>query len=60
MSPKILRMFMFIKKQLMNPDHPLNVIAARFADSYVSYYVNQINLDVNQFHKTKEQDFRIT
>ena len=35
MSPRILKMFVFIKKQLMHPDHPLNVIAKKFVESYV-------------------------
>jgi hypothetical protein len=60
MSPKVLKMFVFIKKQLMNPDHPLNVIAKRFAQSYVAYYVKEISLDVNQFNVKREQEFRVT
>ena len=42
MSYKVKRLFVFIKNQLTQTDHPLNVISKQFSRNYVEFYINQI------------------
>ena len=53
-------MFIFIKNQLMNKDHPLNKIAANFVFHYVEYYSKEILNNAEQFNVTKENDFTVS
>lgn len=38
MKPRIKKLFLVIKKQLAQKDHPLNILSAKFVECYVAYY----------------------
>lgn len=46
-------MFVFIKSQLFNEEHPLNKIASNFVYNYVDYWGNQILTNAEKFNVTK-------
>lgn len=53
MSPNVRQMFIFIKNQLMNEDHPLNKIAANFVLHYVDYWSREILHNAEKFSATR-------
>ena len=59
MKPRIKKLFFVIKKQLAQKDHPLNILATKFVESYVAYYDREIKEDIRQFEEKKDQEFRI-
>jgi len=42
MTPRVLKMFVFIEKQLMCFSHPLNRIQSHFISEFVSFYGKKI------------------
>ena len=50
MKPSVLKLYLFIKKQMNEPDHPLNQIAKKFVEYYVDYYSRQILMNGEKFH----------
>ena len=59
MKPSVLKLYMFIKKQMNEPDHPLNQIAKKFVEYYVDYYSRQILMNAEKFHQKQDQEFNI-
>ena len=59
MKPSVLKLYMFIKKQMMEPDHPLNQIARKFVEYYVDFYSRQILMNSEKFHQKRDQEFNI-
>ena len=52
MSPRVLKIFVFIEKQLMCQTHPLNVIQNNFITDFVNYYTSKLS-EVPRFSKKK-------
>ena len=50
MKPKVFKLFMFIKNQLQNKKHPLNIIAKKFCDYYVEFYSRELLMDNEKYH----------
>jgi len=57
MKPRVVQLFVFIKNQLMNSDHPINKIAKCFVDNYVDYYSKQILMNAEKFHVKEKNQF---
>ena len=50
MKPSVTHMFLFIKNQLTDLDHPLNKIAKCFVDNYVDFYSKEILMNGEKYH----------
>ena len=59
MKPSVMQLFVFIKEQLTNPDHPLNKISKCFVENYVDYYSREILMNAEKFHVFEKNDFSI-
>lgn len=46
MKPRVKKMFQLIKTQLMDKEHPLNILSREFVESYVEHYSTQIIEDM--------------
>lgn len=44
----------------MDPDHPINVISKQFVETYVDFYLREINQNVKQFHHTEKLEFQVS
>lgn len=60
MCPHVQKLFIIVKKQLMDPEHPLNMVATEFVESYVDFYNEKIHQNIEQFYKTQVNEFQIT
>ena len=60
MKPSVMQLFVFIREQLMNPEHPLNKVSKCFVENYVEHYGREILMNVEKYHATQKNDFSIT
>ena len=60
MSPQALKLFVIVRQQLVNPEHPLNMVATEFVESYVDYYNRKIHQNIDEFYKTQAKEFQIS
>lgn len=44
----------------MDRDHPLNMLAAEFVRSYVAYYNEKIEKNLQEFYQTHVNEYQIT